>query len=292
MGDTNVPLAGTCVFETHHAMPCWRFTLPCSDSVLIAQQGAQVLSWVSQGQERLYLSPQSRWQAGTAIRGGVPICFPQFNQRGHLPKHGFARLMNWSLQENLTTITPEGIECVMQLESSPDTLPIWPHAFAVQLHIQLQPHTLKMTLVVRNLGSETLHFTGGLHTYLQFNDVHQLSIEGLNGLQEWNAIDDQIRTVDNLPLHIADAFDRVYSGHHQPVMVRSSSQPLLCIEQSSDFANTVVWNPGVKGCQQLVDMPADGHEHMLCIEAAQVLAPIAVLGQSSWQGWQRLSVPH
>ncbi|MBV5344762.1 MAG: D-hexose-6-phosphate mutarotase, partial [Rhodoferax sp.] len=77
--------------EIFQGQACWRWQLPQGDSVLVSAQGAQVLSWQSAGRERLYLSPQSVFDGHTPIRGGVPICFPQFNQRGALPKHGFAR---------------------------------------------------------------------------------------------------------------------------------------------------------------------------------------------------------
>ena len=71
----------------------------------VAEQGAQVLSWVSDGRERLFLSPRSALDGSAPIRGGVPVCWPQFNQRGDLPKHGFARHLPW-----LTTAYDLGVD--------------------------------------------------------------------------------------------------------------------------------------------------------------------------------------
>jgi hypothetical protein len=35
-----------------------------------------------------------------AIRGGIPLVFPQFGQpRKEMPSHGFARVSNWALSE-------------------------------------------------------------------------------------------------------------------------------------------------------------------------------------------------
>ena len=54
--------------------------------------GGHVVSWVPAGaDEQLYLSPKSSFAPGSAIRGGVPVIFPQFNTRGPLQRHGFAR---------------------------------------------------------------------------------------------------------------------------------------------------------------------------------------------------------
>ncbi len=75
---------------------CLRLTLPSQDTVLVALHGAQMLSWrTGDGRERLYLSPQAVMDGQAAIRGGVPLCFPQFNTRGSLPKHGFVRNTAW-----------------------------------------------------------------------------------------------------------------------------------------------------------------------------------------------------
>src|SRR5512135_835144 len=60
--------------------------------------GAHVTSWRPVGdEERLYLSPASEFRDGVAIRGGVPVVFPQFSNCGPLPKHGFARNVAWDL---------------------------------------------------------------------------------------------------------------------------------------------------------------------------------------------------
>ena len=86
--------------EIARGLPTHKLSLPCGDELTVALHGAHVLSWVSQGRERLYLSPHSVMDGHAAIRGGVPVCFPQFNQRGSLPKHGFARNLPWHVQSS------------------------------------------------------------------------------------------------------------------------------------------------------------------------------------------------
>ena len=48
--------------------------------------GAQVTSWRPAGHEDvIFLSRQSQFEAGKAIRGGIPVCFPWF-RAGLIPR--------------------------------------------------------------------------------------------------------------------------------------------------------------------------------------------------------------
>src|SRR5688572_1103245 len=68
---------------------------PDASRVEASAFGAHLLSWRYRGRERLYLSPNASFGAGKAIRGGVPVIFPQFGERGDGPRHGFARTLTW-----------------------------------------------------------------------------------------------------------------------------------------------------------------------------------------------------
>jgi glucose-6-phosphate 1-epimerase len=277
--------------EQYQGLPCQRLTLPCGDTVLVALQGAHVLSWVSQGRERLYLSPNNLWDGKSAIRGGVPVCFPQFNQRGTLPKHGFARNMAWTAGEVVANGDAAHID--FTLSTNPDTLAIWQQAFVAVLHVAMTPSQLTLTLTVNNTEAQNeLRFTGALHTYLAVDDIDLSELRGLGGRSEWDAVADVHGLADEA-LYFDGEFDRVYSWGES-----ASSNPLhlqdgtstLKIEQSPSWANSVVWNPGEGKCAALADMPAHGFARMLCVEAAQVFEPISISAGGQWVGWQRLTV--
>ena len=277
--------------ETHQGQACQRLTLPCGDTVLVALQGAHVLSWVSQGRERLYLSPDNLWDGKSAIRGGVPVCFPQFNQRGTLPKHGFARNMNWTVDEAVASGDVAHID--FTLSTNPDTLAIWQQAFVAVLRVAMASGQLTITLTVNNTETQNeLHFTGALHTYFGVDDIDLTELRGLGGRPEWDAVADVYGLADEA-LYFDGEFDRVYSW-----VESASSNPLhlqdgtstLQIEQSPSWANSVVWNPGEGKCAALADMPTHGFARMLCVEAAQVFEPISVPAGGQWVGWQRLTL--
>lgn len=68
------------------------------DSAVISLYGAQLLSWqTADGRAHLYCTPEPSLKPGASIRGGVPVCFPQFSGRGALPKHGLVRNLVWQI---------------------------------------------------------------------------------------------------------------------------------------------------------------------------------------------------
>ncbi|WP_310627585.1 D-hexose-6-phosphate mutarotase [Limnohabitans sp.] len=280
--------AGSAAFvDSYQGLACQRLTLPCGDTVLVALQGAHVLSWVSQGRERLFLSPANAWDGTSAIRGGVPVCFPQFNQRGTLPKHGFARNMAWTAGEAVAN--GDGAHIDLTLTSNPDTLAIWQQAFVAVLRVALTPGQLTLTLSVHNTEVKNdLHFTGALHTYLAVDDIDLTELRGLGGCPEWDAVADVHGLADEA-LYFDGEFDCVYDASANPLHLQDGTSTLH-IEQSPSWANSVVWNPGEGKCAALADMPAHGFARMLCVEAAQVFEPISISAGGQWVGWQRLTV--
>ncbi len=272
--------------EIFRGLPAHKLSLPCGDELIVALHGAHVLSWVSQGRERLYLSPHSLMDGHAAIRGGVPVCFPQFNQRGTLPKHGFARNLTWTAKP--IEPTPEGVSLTLVFSDSPATRVHWPQAFEAQFIIELAPRSLTMTLKVVNRDTQPLEMTGALHTYLAVDDIGQASLRGLQGQAEWDSLTD-VHAQAAPELRFDGEFDRVYEATPRPLLLQDGPNRLQ-IEQSPAWFNSVVWNPGAALSARMADLPDDGYQHMLCVEAAQVDAPVKVSPQATWQGWQRLTV--
>ena len=279
--------------EVFQGLACQRLSLPCGDTVLVALQGAHVLSWVSQGRERLFLSPDNLWDGRSAIRGGVPVCFPQFNQRGTLPKHGFARNMAWKIDDAAQVGEAVATHLDFTLSTNADTLALWQQAFVAQLRVTLAPGQLTLTLTVNNTEAQNdLLFTGALHSYFAVDDIDLTELRGLGGRPEWDAVTDVHGVADDV-LYFDGEFDRVYTrGENaaaKPLYLQDGST-ILQIEQSPSWAESVVWNPGESKCAALADMPAQGFARMLCVEAAQVFEPISIPAGGQWVGWQRLTV--
>jgi len=283
-GAAGAALQATRSEELFQGQRCHRLTLKNGDSVLVAQYGAHVISWVSGARERLFLSPKTVWDGRAAIRGGIPVCFPQFNQRGDLPKHGFVRNRPWALLAAEPGDAPASL--CFGLSADDSTRAIWPAEFEARLRVDLQPGQLCVTLEVRNLGTQALHFTGALHSYLAVSDIAQVHLSGLGGQKEWDSLADTHQTALE-SLQCTGPFDRVYSAPSLPMQLHD---PLggLEISNSDGWADCVVWNPGAAGCAGMFDMTPDAFAHMLCVEAAQVFGPISVAADGHWSGSQRL----
>jgi glucose-6-phosphate 1-epimerase len=258
--------------------------LPTGETVAVSPYGGQVVSWRDHtGHELLYLSPLSRADGASAIRGGVPVCFPQFASRGPGIRHGFARTCTWS------EVQDAGLGAVhMRLEDDEDTRRAWPHRFRLDLLAVVQPGSLRVQLTVHNTDAAPWSFTAALHTYLRTAQVTAAVLDGLADRPFEDALAAGAMRRDAGP-DLSQALDRVYPAVTQGVVLRDGGRA-LAIEQSG-FTDMVVWNPGAQRAAKLADLPPGGHEHMLCVEAAQVMAPIELQPGAAWVGSQTLRQP-
>lgn len=270
-------------------LPAIALKLTQGDSALVSLQGAQVLSWVSRGEERLFLSPKAAHDGQTAIRGGIPVCFPQFNQRGPLVKHGFARVSHWSADDALPW-GEDGVQLTLRLKDCEESRSVWPHAFEALLTLQLKPGSLSVQLAVHNRGRQDLPFTAALHSYLRVPQVEQASLHGLEGLSYWDAVAvvPDTHITQQGAVRFGAETDRVYPRAADALQLQAAGQPWLQIAQDEPWRETVVWNPGPALCATLKDMEADSWQHMLCVEAAVIDAAVVVAPGQCWQAAQTL----
>jgi len=258
------------------------------DEATISLHGAQLLSWQAAGQERIYWSPLSRPAAGYAVRGGVPICFPQFAARGPLPRHGLVRTRRWELA-SFPAARARIAEARLQLEGLPATTG-WPHPFQLELAVRLGPRWLELELEVRNTGAAEFAFTAALHTYLRVDDVRQAALTGLQGLNYEDALDGNAAKPEAAPaLRVTGEIDRVYRNV-PPLLELRDGSGLRRLRQRG-FADAVVWNPGTPREARLADMPAQDWMHMLCVEAAAIEHPVPLAPAAAWRGSQRIELP-
>ena len=250
--------------------------------------GAHVTSWTpaGSGDDRLFLSARSRFGENAAIRGGIPVCFPQFSAQGPLPNHGFARTTPWHLAS--AGQAADGSACaILRLADSDATRRMWPHAFALELAVALSGPWLDVRLCVTNAGTERFAFTAALHTYLRVGDTAATTVHGLGGTRFHDKVlgrrDCRQSAHD---LRIDGEVDRIYCAAPADLEAREPARALGL--EATGFPDTVVWNPG-PAAAALADLETGGEKRMLCIEAAAAANPVLLGAGSTWRGSQRLT---
>lgn len=253
----------------------------------VCQYGGQVLSWTHpSGRELLFLSGTAAFEAGKAIRGGIPVVFPQFG-KGSLPSHGFARLKPWAVvREHASDSGP--VSVVLRLASDAETEAMWPHRFALELEIELSD-ALRTTLRVSNAGECPLSFFSALHSYFAVSDAERCVIQGLQGLHYVDFLAERQESIESAPeLALAKATDRAYVRSPDTVLIRDSAQPCTFSVTKMGFADTVVWNPWQEGNLALQDLAPGSWREMVCVESGNVLEPVTVAAGATHESSQVL----
>ncbi|MFZ6693089.1 D-hexose-6-phosphate mutarotase [Undibacterium sp. SXout20W] len=256
-------------------------------TVKICHQGAHVCSWIpASGSEQLFLSKQSEFNEGVAIRGGIPVIFPQFAGMGTLPKHGFARTAPWKLLQHGHT-EDGAAQAIFGLKENIARLTIWPYVFNAELAISVHDNSLQLALTVQNTGDTNFSFTAALHTYLAVDDIHQASLRGLQGRRYRDSLSGQNNCLESAELlRIDGETDRIYADVPDQLCLLQKHQHLHI--NTTGFSDAVVWNPGPQSEVKLADMEPDGDQRMLCVEAAAIMRPILLAPGESWTGSQSL----
>jgi glucose-6-phosphate 1-epimerase len=259
--------------------------------VALRTHGAHVTSWKpASGEERLFLSSRSAFTPNAAIRGGVPIIFPQFATMGPLPKHGFARVREWELLRAGRTRKGQG-EAQLRLTANGGTRARWNHAFQATFVVTVGGMSLSLALSVLNEDAAPFEFTAALHTYLLIDDVREASVRGLQGVcyRDAAAGNAQGRQEEE-ELEAGPGggeLDRIYFDVRAPLEVRDALRRTRVA--MTGFTDVVVWNPGEERAAALTDLEPGGWLRMLCVEAAAIGTPVRLEPGERWTGQQTLT---
>ncbi|NHZ80117.1 D-hexose-6-phosphate mutarotase [Massilia sp. CCM 8695] len=254
-------------------LPAVRIRSADGAQAIVTLYGAHLVSWQgADGTERLFCSARSALDGSRAIRGGVPVIFPQFAERGTGMRHGFARVASWRLQDS--GAHDGAAFAVFALENSdlaPALAQAWPHGFALTLRVEVHGAALALAFEVRNTGLDAFAFSAALHTYFS---VSQLARVRIGGVQEGL-------------LHIEDKFDHIFQGI-DGAMTLADGGTTLHLAQSG-FGDAVVWNPGALDAAALSDMIEAEYQRFVCIEPA-LIAPLTLAPGATWRGAHQVRI--
>lgn len=133
---------------------------------VIPERGGLVSHFVCRGRELLYLDEATLGDRQKNVRGGIPLLFPlcgpvppERAQDYPMPQHGLARQGVFQVERR------GAAEVVLSLQSSPETLRLFPHPFRLEVEITLSQARLQLSTRVENPGSGPLPFQFGAHPY-------------------------------------------------------------------------------------------------------------------------------
>ncbi|MBR1600141.1 MAG: D-hexose-6-phosphate mutarotase [Alphaproteobacteria bacterium] len=223
--------------------------------------GGQIISYrpKSEKHDVFWLGDLNKFDNISAIRGGVPVCWPRFaaeELNNHFPRHGFARISQW----NLNNILVDEDKLTAELSLIPDTR--YNTDVMAELFIKITD-CLECCLTTTNLGKETFKFSEALHAYFNVGNRDETVIKGLSGYRYRNSLDGKNYTLEN-DLQIKKEFDAAFVNHTSGISIEDKIYNRVITLEKIGSNTTIVWNPD----KDLAEMSEGQYKNFICVEPA------------------------
>ncbi|MDP1559386.1 MAG: D-hexose-6-phosphate mutarotase [Nitrosomonas sp.] len=251
---------------------------------LISIHAGQVLSYqpANEPEDLMFLSEKAYYQAGKAIKGGAPICWPWFgaDPEGHgRPGHGFVRNRLWNVVSTEITATGE-IKVILGLVDTPETRAIWPHSFVLTQEITVGD-SLNLELITSNTGTEPFSITQAFHTYFKIGDISQTRVLGLEGCQYIDKVGDSEQKQQVDAVTINSEVDRIYLAVQNVLVIDDAALKRRIRITSKGNKTAVVWNPWEKISVEMADLQDTDYQRLLCVETTNAADDVVDVAPNS-----------
>ncbi len=244
-----------------------------SATALISVYGAQVLSYrpIEQSEDLLFLSQQSDYAEGKAIRGGIPVCWPWFgpDPKGlQRPNHGFVRNHFWQVVKT-EAISDAETKIGLLFNESCKKENTWRQPFRLMLDIIIGA-TLRLTLTTFNTGDKAFSITQAFHSYFRIGDIKRVKILGLEGHDYFDKLDHGAQKRQTGAVTVSRAVDRVYIEAVNDLFIEDPVFKRRIQIISPNTRTAVIWNPWAKTNQKMPDLAPLDYRKFICVEAGNV----------------------
>ena len=254
--------------------------------------GATIASYTRNNTPFIFMSENAVYNGVKALRGGVPLVFPQFGQPNPaMPQHGFLRTSSaWKLSESKVH-NENSVSVTLSLESSESTKALWPFSFLAEFTIELDTESLKYSLSITNTDTQMFECQALLHTYIRIPSIHGVKIHGLQGVSYIDKLSSSNEPIQELHSDITFTaeVDRIYLGNlaHADLQVFNADKEYLRTNKtawkilaSGDMislpCDVVVWNPWIRKATELTDLGVESYPLFVCIEPGPVSQLVAI----------------
>mmetsp|Transcript_20939 Transcript_20939/g.31922 ORF Transcript_20939/g.31922 Transcript_20939/m.31922 type:complete len:309 (-) Transcript_20939:207-1133(-) len=260
----------------------------------VSLTGATVKSFVTAGgKEVIFCSRLAKLDGSKAIRGGIPLCFPQFGQPDKsMPQHGFLRANQWKQGKSYEDEATGAAVCEFVLTLTDDMrdrggkwAPGGEYKCEAIYCVKVEAEKLTTTLTVTNTGDETIDGQQALfHTYYAIEGKKAMDKDVCNvkGLKGYSVVDKSPGegepakfTQEDELVFVYKEIDRIYSNSVKPdldLMISTGLNSKVKLEASgkvngeSAATSVVVWNPYIEKAKSLGDFGDEQYHEMLCVE--------------------------
>lgn len=242
----------------------------------VCLKGGQVLSWTPNNQEEVFwLSKKSPYSTTSAIRGGVPICWPWFGNYKDAPSHGFARNKQWQIDS--LDVTKQSVKIVLTLKGS-HISKYWPYNFLCKQTLEFSS-VFKQEFYIENRDSIDFHFSNAFHSYFNISSPTNIRIPDLNLASFDNKLSQIKGCSPQLIVNCEGPLDNIY--HHNSTATLFDKGKRRAIEiKKSNSSQWVLWNPGENTASQMIDIHQGGENEFVCLEAANTNMVSVASGES------------
>ncbi|KAL3804081.1 hypothetical protein HJC23_006472 [Cyclotella cryptica] len=252
--------------------------------------GAHITSWtVSDGRSLIFISRDAIMDGSKAIRGGIPLCFPQFGQPDKsYPQHGFLRNNYWTTVNGSKFDDEEAAGISMELALK-DAIHArggkWDLGTTLDckciFSVKIDGKTMTNTLTVENTGNEAFDFQVLLHMYYLVTDGKALdgalcNVNGLEGYSVSDKVSGEEYILGSEPVTIPDGIiDRVYTAPDGKIdldVTVSAGRNIVSLKANGHVdgeqvpVSCVVWNPHAENAKKMGDFGDDQYIDMICVE--------------------------
>jgi len=221
-----------------------------------------------------------------AIRGGVPICWPQFGTFETAAdscklKHGFVRTSGkWTvLRQSQDSVS-------LVLKADDETRKSWAKDFEFVYTVSLGSKSVRMEMEVCNNNDSPLEFTGCLHSYWRCSSSEKCAVQGLKGAKFDTGIGssfrgDAVEERDSVPFVDAKETQLLYGDAGDAVTLIEDGKRRLRLTKSN-VPDWVLWNTGAENGSGIKDLKEGEYKKYVCVEPGFASRPVTVAPGDSW----------
>ena len=236
----------------------------------ISVYAGQVLSFTpANHSEVMFLSSQAYRQAGKAIKGGAPICWPWFGpdpeDKGR-PNHGFVRNRLWQMRDVVST-QDGATQVTMGLVDTAETRKIWDYSFDVAIAITVGK-VLTIELITRNTGEQSFTITQALHSYFKVGDIDRVTVLGLADKTYIDKVDEGKQKTQAGEITFSGECDRIYLDVPADLAIEDRELNRKVEITATNSKTAIVWNPGAEISASMADLGDRDYVNFVCVETA------------------------